>query len=94
VKLNCREVFFNAFLSSSASILLLLILFAIGIFPNMVISNPNAANSLTIYNGASSQKTLMIMLIVAIIGLPFVMGYTASIHWIFRGKVKLNKTSY
>ncbi|MCU7494247.1 MAG: cytochrome d ubiquinol oxidase subunit II [Ignavibacteria bacterium] len=93
-----REIFhrrdFNAFLSSSASILLLLILFAIGIFPNMVISNPNAANSLTIYNAASSQKTLMIMLIVAIIGLPFVMGYTASIHWIFRGKVKLNKTSY
>lgn len=93
-----REIFhgrdFNAFLSSSVSILLLLILFAIGIFPHMVISNPNPQNSLDIYNGASSQKTLMIMLIVAIIGLPFVLGYTASIHWIFRGKVKLNQTSY
>ncbi|MGE5353572.1 MAG: cytochrome d ubiquinol oxidase subunit II [Acidobacteriota bacterium] len=93
-----REIYhgrdFNAFLSSSASILLLLILFAIGIFPHMVISNPDPQNSLDIYNGASSQKTLMIMLIVAIIGLPFVLGYTASIHWIFRGKVKLNQTSY
>lgn len=93
-----REIFhgrdFNAFLSSSASILLLLILFAIGIFPHMVISNPDPQNSLDIYNGASSHKTLMIMLIVAIIGLPFVLGYTASIHWIFRGKVKLNQTSY
>lgn len=93
-----REIFhgrdFNAFLSSSVSILLLLILFAIGIFPHMVISNPNPQNSLNIYNAASSQKTLMIMLIVAIIGLPFVLGYTASIHWIFRGKVKINQTSY
>lgn len=93
-----REIYhgrdFNAFLSSSVSILLLLILFAIGIFPHMVISNPNPANSLDIYNAASSEKTLMIMLIVAIIGLPFVMGYTASIHWIFRGKVKLDRTSY
>ncbi|MGE5431999.1 MAG: cytochrome d ubiquinol oxidase subunit II [Syntrophomonadaceae bacterium] len=93
-----REIYhgrdFNAFLSSSASILMLLILFAIGIFPHMVISNPNPVNSLDIYNAASSQKTLMIMLIVAIIGLPFVLGYTASIHWIFRGKVKLNQTSY
>ncbi|HEX2867504.1 MAG TPA: cytochrome d ubiquinol oxidase subunit II [Ignavibacteriales bacterium] len=93
-----REIYhgrdFNAFLSSSVSILLLLILFAIGIFPHMVISNPNPANSLDIYNAASSGKTLMIMLIVAIIGLPFVLGYTASIHWIFRGKVKLDRTSY
>lgn len=93
-----REIYhgrdFNAFLSSCASILLLLILFAIGIFPHMVLSNPNPENSLNIYNAASSQKTLMIMLIVAIIGLPFVLGYTASIHWIFRGKVKINQTSY
>lgn len=93
-----REIYhgrdFNAFLSSCACILALFALFAIGIFPNMVISKPDLSNSLTIYNAASSQKTLMIMLIVAIIGLPFVLGYTASIYWIFRGKVKLDTTSY
>ncbi|HET55068.1 MAG TPA: cytochrome d ubiquinol oxidase subunit II [Ignavibacteria bacterium] len=85
---------FRAFLSSAASIAALLALFAIGLFPNIVLSNPNPELSLNIYNGASSQKTLNIMLIMAIIGIPFVLAYTISIYWIFRGKVKLNAMSY
>ncbi len=85
---------FKAFLSSSASIAALMALFAIGLFPNIVISNPDPQNSLTIYNAASSQKTLNIMLIIALIGIPFVLAYTISIYWIFRGKVKLTKMSY
>ena len=85
---------FRAFLSSAAAIVSLMMLFAIGIFPNMVLSYPNPEYSLTIYNAASSQKTLNIMLIFAIIGIPFVLAYTISIYWIFRGKVKLDSTSY
>lgn len=85
---------FKAFLSSCAAILTLFVLFAIGIFPNLVLSNPFPMNSLNLYNGASSQKTLGIMLIIAIIGIPFVLAYTVSIYWIFRGKVKINKMSY
>jgi cytochrome d ubiquinol oxidase subunit II len=85
---------FRAFLSSAASIASLLALFAVGIFPNIVLSNPNPEFSLTIYNAASSQKTLTIMLIIAAIGVPFVLAYTISIYWIFRGKVKLNNMSY
>ena len=87
-----REI--RAFMSSSASIALLMLLFAIGIFPNMVLSFPNPELSLTIYNAASSQKTLGIMLIFAIIGIPFVLAYTISIYWIFRGKVRLETSSY
>jgi len=67
-----REIFhgreFRAFLSSCASIASLLALFAIGLFPNIVLSDPNPANSLTIYNASSSQKTLGIMLTIAILG--------------------------
>jgi cytochrome bd ubiquinol oxidase subunit II len=85
---------FNAFLSSCASIFALIGLFAIGIHPNLVFSNPNPEYSLTIYNAASSQKTLTVMLIIAAIGVPFVLAYTVSIYWIFRGKVKLDSTSY
>ncbi len=85
---------FRAFLSSSASILALITLVAIGIFPNFVLSNPNPQYSLDIYNAASSQRTLGIMLIIAIIGVPFVLAYTTSIYYIFRGKVKLDETSY
>lgn len=87
-----REFF--AFLSSAASIVLLLALFAIGIFPDLVISSINPEYSLNLYNAASSQKTLGIMLTIAIIGIPFVLAYTISIYWIFRGKVKLDETSY
>lgn len=93
-----REIFngrdFRAFLSSCASIVALLALFAVGLFPNIVLSNPNPEYSLTIYNAASSQKTLNIMLTVAIIGVPFVLAYTISIYWIFRGKVKIDSMSY
>ncbi len=85
---------FMAFLSSSASIAALMALFAIGIFPNFVISNIDPAYSLNIYNSASSQKTLGIMLRMAVIGIPFVLAYTISIYWVFRGKVKLDSMSY
>lgn len=83
-----------AFISSCASIAALLALFAIGIFPNIVPSNPNPEYSLNIYNAASSQKTLTIMLIIAIIGVPFVLAYTSGIYWIFRGKVKTEDLNY
>ena len=85
---------FRAFLSSCASIVALMGLFAIGIFPNLVLSTPFPEYSLNIYNAASSQKTLQIMLTIAIIGIPFVLAYTISIYWVFRGKVKLDATSY
>ena len=93
-----REIHHNrelrAFISSAAAILSLMTLFAIGIFPNLVLSTINPEYSLTIYNAASSQKTLGIILIFAIIGIPFVLAYTISIYWIFRGKVKIDATSY
>ena len=34
------------------------------------------------------------MLIIAIIGMPLVIAYTISIYYIFRGKVKLDASSY
>jgi cytochrome d ubiquinol oxidase subunit II len=84
----------RAFLSSCASIVALLTLFGIGMYPDLIFSSPNPANSLTIYSAASSAKTLEIMLIIAAIGVPLVLAYTASIYRIFRGKVKLDSSSY
>ncbi|HOC25312.1 MAG TPA: cytochrome d ubiquinol oxidase subunit II [bacterium] len=93
-----REIFhgreMRAFLSSCAAVIALLLLFGIGTYPNLIYSNPQPANSLTIYNAASSQKTLQIMLIIALCGVPMVLAYTGSIYWIFRGKVKLDAHSY
>ena len=63
-------------------------------YPNLVLSDPEVSHSLTIHNAATSQKTLGIMLTIALIGVPIVLAYTVSIYWIFRGKVKLDKMSY
>ena len=85
---------FFAFLSSCAAMAGLMAIFGVGAYPNLVFSNPNPAHSLTAFNAASSQKTLAVMLTIALIGVPAVLAYTASIYWIFRGKVKLTKASY
>ncbi len=85
----------RAFLSSSVNIICLLALYAIGLFPKLLrASNAPETNSLTIYNASSSSLTLHILLLIAIIGIPLVIGYTTSIYYIFRGKVKLDAHSY
>lgn len=47
----------------------------VGIFPAIIPSNPNPGNSLTIMNSASSPLTLQIMLGVALVFVPIVIGY-------------------
>ena len=83
-----------AFLSSCATMATLMALFAIDQYPYLVFSQPHPENSLDIYNGASSQKSLTIILIIACIGIPIVLAYTVCVYWIFRGKVKLTSSSY
>lgn len=85
---------FGAFLMSSLTMVLLMAVLGISYFPHIVMSLPDPANSLTVYNCASSHKTLGIMLIIAIIGVPIVLAYTVSIYWIFRGKTKLGHVGY
>jgi len=85
---------FRAFLSSCVAMAALMALFGIGMYPDIVAASNSPVNSLTIYNAASSAKTLGIMLVIAIIGVPLVLAYTASIYWVFRGKVKLDRSSY
>ena len=85
---------FRAFLSSCGAMIALMTLFGIGMYPNLVFCHTDVANSLNIYNSASSQKTLGIMFVIACIGVPIVLTYTVCIYWIFRGKVKLEPTSY
>jgi cytochrome d ubiquinol oxidase subunit II len=83
-----------AFLSSCGAITTLMALFALNIFPNILYNPQHPEYSLTIYNAASSPKTLGIMLVIACIGVPAVIAYTVCIYWIFRGKVKLDRVSY
>ena len=77
---------FQAFFSSCVNIACLVGLLGVALFPNLVVSTTNPEHSLTIYNASSSLKTMQITLIIAIIGMPFVLLYTGSVYWVFRGK--------
>ncbi|MCU0959808.1 MAG: cytochrome d ubiquinol oxidase subunit II [Pirellulaceae bacterium] len=77
----------RAFVASCLAVCALVLLLGLALFPNLVASAPQPENSLTIYNAASSQKTLAIMLIIAVIGMPFVIAYTSIIYWVFRHRV-------
>ncbi|MGB8320803.1 MAG: cytochrome d ubiquinol oxidase subunit II [Ignavibacteriaceae bacterium] len=83
-----------AFLSSSALIAMMILLFALSLFPLLVPSSIDMANSLTIYNASSTQRTLETMFIIALIGMPLVIIYTIFVYHTFKGKVIINQDSY
>lgn len=83
-----------AFASSATTIAALVGLFGVAQFPNLITSTTGPETTLTIYNAASSAKTLGIMQLVVFIGMPFVLAYTAIIYWVFRGKVTVDKHGY
>ncbi len=85
---------FQAFISSSCTILALVFLFSFTLYPNLVVSSLSPSYNLTIFNAASSAKTLKIMTIIASIGMPIVLAYTIAIYWTFRGKVRISEHSY
>lgn len=77
----------KAFLASCASIALVMLSVVAVLFPNLVIATNDPALSLTIFNASSSLRTLSVMLVIALLGMPVVIGYTIFIHRIFKGKV-------
>jgi cytochrome d ubiquinol oxidase subunit II len=85
---------FYAFVCSACGIAATVFLFALALFPNLVPSSIDPAYSLTMYNAASSEKTLGIMRWIALIGMPFVLVYTAVIYRVFRGTVRIGRSSY
>jgi cytochrome d ubiquinol oxidase subunit II len=91
---NRRQNETAAFASSSVGIGLLLASVGIGQYPAVLVSSLNNAYSLTVFNSMSSQLTLTVMLIMAVIGLPLVLAYTVGVYWFFRGKVNLGERSY
>ena len=79
---------------SGGVIALLLVSVGAGLYPNLLISTTDPAFNMTTANAASADNTLTILLIVAIIGIPFVLAYTSGVYYFFRGKVRLTHDSY
>ncbi len=84
----------RAFVASATMIALLMASVAAALYPVMLPASNDPANSLTIYNAASTQETLTVMLVVAVLGMPFVLLYTAGVYYFFRGRVQLDEDSY
>jgi cytochrome d ubiquinol oxidase subunit II len=91
--LNKRR-FLRAFIFSSLTFAFLLIIVAIELYPQLLFANNDPSNSITIYNAASSDKSLGIMLLIAAIGTPLIVAYTYFVYRAFWGKVKMDETSY
>jgi len=84
-----------AFISSCIAITCFVALFGIGTFPDLVHSTVDPeVNSVTILSAASSTYTLTVLAIIVIIGVPMVLGYMGWIYKVFRGKVRIDHTSY
>ncbi|MCS6929209.1 MAG: cytochrome d ubiquinol oxidase subunit II [Saprospiraceae bacterium] len=86
--------YLGAFISSAVTIALLLITVAVEVFPYLVYAPNQPINSITVYNAASSEKTMRLLLLIALIGTPLVAVYTSFVFWTFKGKVRLDESSY
>lgn len=93
-----RSIYANqpgiAFLSSSLTIVAMVFLFSMALWPNLLRASNVPDYSWTIFRAASSERTLMIMFIIACIGLPFVLAYTTAVYWTFRGRVEIGEHGY
>ena len=89
-----RGAYLSAFLSSATMIALLLGAVACGMYPVMLRSTTNSAYDLTVQNASAAKETLTVMFVIALIGMPFVLLYTAGVYYFFRGKVELDDESY
>ncbi|MFA6318337.1 MAG: cytochrome d ubiquinol oxidase subunit II [Elusimicrobiota bacterium] len=80
--------------ASSLIVLMSVAVFCGCLYPDLVPSSLDPAWSLDVWNAASSSKTLRIMAAVALIGLPLAVAYSVFMHLAFRGKVRIENTSY
>lgn len=93
-RLAAKKKYGHALIFSSLTMAFLLMLVAIQLYPVLLPSSINPIYSLTIYNAASSMKSLEIMLTIVVIGAPLLAGYFLFLYRTFQGKVKLDDTSY
>ena len=85
----------GTFITQSASIFVLVGLFALSMFPNFVVASADSVGStITAMNAANSEYTLMAMTIITCIGLPIVLVYHVIIYRTFRGRVSEEDLTY
>ncbi len=83
-----RETPGRTFLLSSLSIAAIMAIWGVANYPYLLPARNVAAYGLSIFNASASQKSLQTMFIIALVGMPLVVVYTAYVYYLFRGKAR------
>jgi len=89
-----RAKYAKAFVWSGISIVLILLTGALGVFPRLAPALGDPQGGLTIANAASSERTLTVILIFALVGMPLVLLYTGYAYRTFAGKIEADEAGY
>ncbi len=76
-----------AFVMTGLTIVLSALGVALGLYPRVMVSSLDPAWSLTIYSASSSDYTLRIMSIIALIFVPIVLAYQGWSYYVFRQRL-------
>ena len=80
-----------AFIVVSLHIVLTQVAFFLLMFPRVMVSSLNPEWSLTIFNSSSSQYTLTVMSVVALIFVPIILIYQGWTYYMFRKRITTDK---
>jgi cytochrome d ubiquinol oxidase subunit II len=76
-----------AFAATTGAILTFFLALFVDLFPHTMVSSTDAAFSMTLNESASSQYTLIVMTVVAVLLVPVVLAYQAWTYWVFRRRI-------
>ncbi len=80
-----------AFVGTALTIALAVVALFLHLYPNVMPSSTNSAFNLTITNASSTDLTLLIMTIVAVVFTPLVLLYQGWTYWIFRKRISADR---
>ena len=78
-----------AFACTSAVMGLTIITIFVDLYPRVMVSSTNPANSLTAHAAASPPYSLKVTTVVALVLLPFVLAYQAWTYYVFRKRISV-----
>lgn len=76
-----------AFVMTGLTIALSVLGLALGLYPRVMVSSLNPAWSLTIYSASSTDYTLRVMSIIALVFVPIVLAYQGWSYYVFRQRL-------
>jgi len=76
-----------AFAMTALGVVLAVATIFTSLYPRVMVSSPDFANSLTVSNDSSAHYTLAVMTVVALVLTPVVVLYQAWTYYVFRARV-------